>query len=103
MNRRVLNFSVILFGSVLLCLGSPAAVLGCPTCKDGLANSTAAGYAISILFMMGMPFLILTFWTIAIVRLRRTLAQTNSLPKLPLWGQSCNDRVVEKFSSSTIV
>jgi hypothetical protein len=38
----------------------------CPTCKDGLAQndphgqSMAAGYYYSILFMMSMPFIILT-------------------------------------------
>ncbi len=43
----------------------------CPTCKDGLhQNGAAVGYAISILFMMGMPMLIAVFWAVTIRRLR---------------------------------
>ena len=49
---------------------APASAWACPTCKDGLHDGTAMGYAISILFMMGMPFLILAFWTVLILRLR---------------------------------
>ncbi|MEQ8208645.1 MAG: hypothetical protein RH917_02340 [Lacipirellulaceae bacterium] len=55
----------------------------CPTCKDGIsendpaAQSMAAGYFYSILFMMTMPFLILgsfisfAYWSIR----RRTHSQ----------------------------
>lgn len=48
---------------VVVLLSSEA--LGCPTCKDGLAENDpqqqamAAGYFYSILFMMSMPFLLL--------------------------------------------
>lgn len=43
----------------------PEILLGCPTCKEGLANdpnqlAMARGYQLSILFMMSMPFLIFT-------------------------------------------
>ncbi len=43
----------------------------CPTCKLGLHGDTALGYAISILFMMSMPFTIFSFWVVTILRLRR--------------------------------
>ncbi len=48
---------------VFLALGGD--LLACPTCKNGLANdpstaNIARGYFWSIIFMMSMPFLILT-------------------------------------------
>ncbi len=49
-------------------------VQACPTCKDGLSSGLAFGYAFSILFMMGMPFAIFSFWAITIVRLRAKAA-----------------------------
>lgn len=61
---------------VLLAVGlvlvvAPQIAMGCPTCKDGLHDDgTAAAYAVSILFMMGMPFVIMTFWVTTIVRMR---------------------------------
>ena len=62
-----------------LTLGADA-VLGCPTCKDQLAHDPASanvarGYALSILFMLAMPPLILTglgsyfYWEIRKARL----------------------------------
>jgi len=44
--------------------------LACPTCKSALHHGLALGYAISILFMMAMPFVIFAFWAVTIVRLR---------------------------------
>jgi hypothetical protein len=49
-----------------LALGLTDLASACPTCKDGVAQndphgqSLAAGYYYSILFMMSMPFIILT-------------------------------------------
>ena len=58
----------------------PNIVSACPTCKDGLhADGTAAAYAISILFMMGMPFLIFTCWVVTIYRLRAKAASMDDL------------------------
>ena len=48
----------------------PAEAWACPTCKSSLHGGLALGYAISILFMMAMPFLIFAFWVVAIMRLR---------------------------------
>jgi hypothetical protein len=62
---------LLLFGCQLICADS---VQACPTCKDGLANGTAFGYAFSILLMMGMPFAIFSFWAVTIVRLRAKAA-----------------------------
>jgi len=44
--------------------------VACPTCKSALHQGLALGYAISILFMMAMPFVIFAFWIITILRLR---------------------------------
>ncbi len=71
----------------------------CPTCKDGLTNGTAFGYAFSVLFMMGMPFFILSFWTVTIVRLRRLAAQSNDQPKLSD-GSSRSELCADRISSS---
>jgi len=56
--------------------------LACPTCKGSLHdNGVATGYAISILFMMGMPFLISAFWAVVIYRLRKQM-QVESIAEL---------------------
>ena len=53
----------------------PSVVAACPTCKDGLHDDgTAFAYACSILFMMSMPFVILSFWVTTIIRLRANVA-----------------------------
>lgn len=80
MNNRQRTFTIVLLGLMFLQLCDPSSLWACPTCKDGLSNDTALGYAISILFMMGMPFLILSFWTVTIVRLRRLAAQSIDQP-----------------------
>jgi hypothetical protein len=52
--------------AALIVLTVAAAASACPTCKDGLAQndphgqSVAAGYYYSILFMMAMPYALLT-------------------------------------------
>ena len=48
----------------------------CPNCKDSLHGNSALGFAISILFMMSMPFTIFSFWVVTIIRLRRKLINT---------------------------
>ncbi len=75
--NRFRNLLAVMPAIVVLQLVAPTVALGCPTCKEGLTNHAAVGYAISILLMMGMPFLLLSFWTITIVRLRHLAAQTN--------------------------
>lgn len=50
--------------------------MACPTCKDGLHDQTASAFALSILFMMSMPFFILCGWVFAIVRMRKNMAAT---------------------------
>ena len=53
----------------------PSIATACPTCKDGLhADGTALAYAVNILFMMAMPFVIMSFWIVTIVRLRAKAA-----------------------------
>ena len=61
---------------LILQLVFSGSLIACPTCKDGLhADGTAAAYAMSILFMMGMPFVILSCWVTTIVRLRHNVSE----------------------------
>ena len=63
--RRWLRIAIMLSMAALL-LGAADAAWACPNCKEGLAQndphgqSIAAGYYYSILFMLSMPFIILT-------------------------------------------
>ena len=86
--RNLKRMSAILKVSAILgMVALPQIASACPTCKDGLhADGTAAAYAVSILFMMGMPFAIITFWTVMIVRLRRQ-AQNSGLSSQPQCGE----------------
>jgi hypothetical protein len=65
--------------AVVALLADPAAA--CPTCKESLADnpngqSMAAGYYYSILFMMSMPFIILTtFGSFAYRSVKRAQAE----------------------------
>ncbi len=68
---RTFATSVFFLQLAILQMFIPNLLLACPTCKNGLHdNGTAAAYAISILFMMGMPFVILSCWVTTIIRLR---------------------------------
>lgn len=60
-------------------------VFACPTCKEGIAEndphaqSMAAGYYYSILFMMSMPFIILTtFGSFAYRSVKRAQAERDA-------------------------
>ena len=66
--RRFFTAGLVL--ALMLCL--PEWVEACPTCKNDLHRSgMEVGFAISILFMIAVPFCIFAAWTIAIVRLTR--------------------------------
>ena len=72
---RTATISICLLQLAILQLALPNVLLACPTCKDGLHDDgTAAAYAISILFMMGMPFVILSCWVTTIIRLRARIS-----------------------------
>ncbi|RIK73042.1 MAG: hypothetical protein DCC67_18405 [Planctomycetota bacterium] len=69
--------------ALVLCAADLAGA--CPTCKDGVAQndpqgrSLAAGYYYSILFMMSMPFIILTtFGSFAYRAVKKAEAQRAS-------------------------
>jgi uncharacterized membrane protein len=73
--------SAIIIAVALLALGVDAAS-ACPTCKDSVAQndphyqSMAKGYYYSILFMLSMPFLIVTtFSTFAYRSIKRAEAE----------------------------
>jgi len=56
--------------SLMLLVAFATPAYACPTCKDALHDGLLVGYAISILFMMAMPFAIFAFWIVIIWRLR---------------------------------
>ena len=67
----------------LVLMAIPNVVSACPACKDGLhEDGTAAAFAVSILFMMAMPFLIFACWVVAIYRLRVKAAR-GELQRVP--------------------
>ncbi len=73
--------------ALFVCFASSAAA--CPTCKDGLAQNDphgqamAAGYYYSILFMMSMPFIILTtFGSFAYRSVKKAHAERDAAAKL---------------------
>lgn len=76
--NRIRSLSLTVLAAIALPMIATSPVVGCPTCKFGLHSNVALGYAISILFMMGMPFLIFGFWSVAIIRLRRQMRQQES-------------------------
>ena len=64
------------------------AASACPTCREGLAEndphgqSMAAGYYYSILFMMSMPFIILTtFGSVCYRTVKRAQAERDAAEK----------------------
>lgn len=73
---RFRSFLCLALAFLLLACVMSVEASACPTCKDGIAEndpaaqSMAAGYFYSILFMMTMPFLILgsfisfAYWSI---------------------------------------
>jgi hypothetical protein len=67
---------------MLLVAGLAAVATACPTCKDGLGEhdphyqSLAAGFNYSILFMLSMPYVILsTFGYCAYLSIKRAKAR----------------------------
>ena len=71
---RFPSFILALFVTAFVAIAFCDSASACPTCKDSLhSNGVATGYAISILFMMGMPFLIAIFWAVVIFRLRKKM------------------------------
>jgi hypothetical protein len=77
---RLLRLGLGSLQVMLLQLVFAGNLLACPTCKNGLhADGFAAAYAMSILFMMGMPFVILSCWVTTIVRLRKNIPEEADL------------------------
>ncbi len=66
----MLRFRKYLVFALLVASMIPNSAVACPTCKSALHSGLALGYAISIIFMMAMPFVIFGFWIVTIVRLR---------------------------------
>jgi uncharacterized membrane protein len=63
--RRYLQFARWTLASVVVSIFAASVAEACPTCKDSLASDPVQqgmvkGYFYSILFMMSMPFLILS-------------------------------------------
>ena len=88
-------FALIALAAVL---SAPVRASACPTCKDGLASNDpehehmVKGYFYSILFMMGMPYLLLTsfglymYWEVKKARARDAAAKAQGIvdPNKPL-------------------
>jgi hypothetical protein len=96
---------LLAMATVLLAAGVAAA---CPTCKDGMASNDpehahmVKGYFYSILFMMGMPYLLLTSFGLYMYReVRKARARdaakaaADNLPKKPLAPATAAARVDE--------
>lgn len=68
--RSTIRTAVIAFlVAAFLCAAGTAEA--CPNCKEAIhENGSGTAYAVSILFMMSMPFAIMAFWTILILNLR---------------------------------
>lgn len=69
-----IRWALIFSLALVLHFASPAVSEACPTCKSSLHDGTAFAYAVSILFMMAMPFVIFSFWVTTILRLRAKMA-----------------------------
>ena len=77
---RTLTISVCFLQLAILQLVLPRVLMACPTCKGGLHDDgTAAAFAFSILFMMGMPFVILSCWITTIIRLRSRMSDVHRM------------------------
>jgi len=80
MRKRFVVWSFLL----IVCLAISSDVLGCPTCKDGLAAADseganiARGYFYSILLMIAMPFTLAGSFGLYVWRETRRLQQANN-------------------------
>jgi hypothetical protein len=61
--------------AILLILVCNDTAIACPTCKNALHSGLALGYAVSVLFMMAMPFVIFAWWVVTVVRLRSKMVE----------------------------
>jgi hypothetical protein len=82
--RRWLRIAIMIALAAFL-FGAAEAAWACPNCKEGLAQndphgqSIAAGYYYSILFMLSMPFIIITtFGTCAYRSVKKAQAQRDA-------------------------
>ena len=91
--RRVVFQPLIAVGCLVVFLVCCGVADACPTCKDGLHNDPAQanlirGYFWSILFMMSMPFVILSslgsYFYLQICRARRLQASPPSGYRSPI-------------------
>ncbi len=86
MLKRLITDHIIACGLALLVVAVFNDVAtACPTCREGLAEndphgqSMAAGYYYSILFMMSMPFIILTtFGSVCYRSVKRAQAERDA-------------------------
>ncbi len=84
-SRRNLVRTAVIVVAVCALACWPDVAAACPTCKEGVAQndpqyqSMAAGYYYSILFMMSMPFIILTtFGSFAYRSVKRAQAERDA-------------------------
>ena len=81
---RMRNRFVVWSFLLIVCLAISSDVLGCPTCKDGLAAADseganiARGYFYSILLMIAMPFTLAGSFGLYVWRETRRQQQANN-------------------------
>ncbi|PHS07933.1 MAG: hypothetical protein COA78_13165 [Blastopirellula sp.] len=63
MTRIFTQLSLLIFWLTVLVNSASA----CPTCKEGFGNASVEAYGWSIIFMMSMPYTILTFFAIYVL------------------------------------
>ncbi len=68
---RPLVWLVILLLALGWGLMTPGEAWACPNCKQAFRAGVDRAYAASILFLLGMPFALLSAWGVAIFRMIR--------------------------------
>jgi uncharacterized membrane protein YjgN (DUF898 family) len=72
--RSIAHRAVLVLLAVVVVLAFSATASACPTCKNALAENDphhqnmVAGYFYSIIFMMSMPFLLITTFSLYMYR-----------------------------------
>ena len=60
--------------AMLFVIAVPDSIYACPTCGESIdeQHSIGFGYAVSILFMMSVPYMIIAWWAYICLRIVRT-------------------------------
>ena len=75
--NRIKTLTLTIVTAIVLHGLTPEWADACETCNH---HGNALGNAISILFLMAMPIVILSFWAVTMFRLRAKFRESNSQP-----------------------